>query len=97
MSQYRGNPSREAELVAVEKRLQKVLDDLLVVEGIGQLLLLTEKDVQTDLGLREADSQHVQQIAWEFSQQSMTLLRGDAHATSQERRARFLDLAQQRG
>jgi serine/threonine protein kinase len=93
VSQYRGNPSREAELVAVEKRLQKVLDDLLVVEGIGQLLLLTEKDVQTDLGLREADSQHVQQIAREFSQQSMTLLRGDAHATSQERRARFLDLA----
>lgn len=93
VNQYRGDPSREAELVAVEKRLQKVLDDLLVVEGIGQLLLLTEKDVQADLGLRESDSRLVQEIAREFSQQSMAVLHGDQRATSQERRARFLDLA----
>ena len=93
VSQYRGDPSREAELVAVEKRLQKVLDDLLVVEGIGQLLLLTEKDVQADLGLRESDSRHVQEMARKFSRQSMALLHGDQRQTSQERRARFLDLA----
>lgn len=93
VSQYRGDPSREAELVAVEKRLQKVLDDLLVVEGIGQLLLLTEQDVQADLGLRESDSRQVQEIAREFSRQSRALLHGEQRDTSQERRARFLDLA----
>jgi hypothetical protein len=93
VSQYRGNPSREAELVAVEKRLQKVLDDLLVLEGAGQLLLLTEKDVQADLGLREADRQRVDEIAREFSEQGRALLHGDQHPKSHERRARFLDLA----
>jgi hypothetical protein len=93
VNQYRGDPRREAELVAVEKRLQKILDDLLVVEGAGQLLLLTEKDVQADLGLREADRQRVDEIARQFSEQIMALLHGDQQPKFHERRARFMDLA----
>jgi serine/threonine protein kinase len=93
VNQYRGNPHRAAELIAVENRLQKVLDDLLVLEGAGQLLLLTEKDVQADLGLREADWRRVDEIAKRFSEQSRALLHGDQHAKSSERRARFLELA----
>jgi hypothetical protein len=65
----------------------------LVLEGAGQLLLLTEKDVQADLGLREADRQRVDEIARKFTEQSLALLHGDQHPKSHERRARFLDLA----
>ena len=97
VNQYRGNPSREAELVAVEQRLRKVLDDLLVLEGAGQLLLLTEKDVQADLGLGEADTQRVDEIAGKFSQRSLELLQGYRQLTPHEHRAQFLEFARSSG
>ena len=93
VSQYRGNPSREAELVVVEKRLQKVLDDLLVMEGSGQLLLLAEKDVQVDLGISEVARQRVERLAQQFSEQLLELLQGNRQLPPDERREYFLEFA----
>lgn len=93
VAQHRGNPSREAELIAVQRRLRRILEELLVLEGAGQLRLLAEQDVQTDLALAEADAQRIDVIAKQFSEQSQGLLQGYRQLTPDERRARFLDLA----
>ena len=93
VAQYRDNPRREAELVAVQQRLKKVLDDLLVMEGAGQLVLLENKDVQRDLGLTAADEQRIDAIARQFSQQCQELLQDYGQLTPNERRVRFLDFA----
>jgi hypothetical protein len=93
VAQHRGNPRREAELIAVQQRLKKVLDDLLVMEGAGQLLLLAEKDVQADLALDKADEPRIDSLARQFSAQGQELLQGYAQLTPGERRGRFLELA----
>ena len=46
--------SSQAELVAVQERLKKILDDLTVLEGAGQLILLADRRVQDDLALDDA-------------------------------------------
>lgn len=93
VAQHRGNPRRKVELIAVQQRLKKVLDDLLVMEGAGQLLLLAEQDVQADLGLDKADQQRIDAIASQFSAQGQELLQGYAQLTPSERHVRFLELA----
>ncbi|HPM80851.1 MAG TPA: serine/threonine-protein kinase [Candidatus Anammoximicrobium sp.] len=93
VAQYRDNPRREAELVAVQQRLKKVLDDLLVMEGAGQLVLLENKDVQKDLGLTATDQQRIDATARQFSQQCQELLQDYGQLAPNERRARFLDFA----
>ena len=93
IAQHRGNPTREAELVAVQQRLRKVLDDLLVMEGAGQLLLLAEKSVQLDLAFGEKDQDRIDRIARQFSEQSLELLQGYQQLTPNARRARLLELA----
>lgn len=93
VAQHRGNPSREAELIAVQRRLRKVLDELLVLEGAGQLLLLAERDVQADLALAPADAQQIDAIARQFLKQSQGLLQEYRQLTPDARRAALLDLA----
>lgn len=93
LAHHRGNSAQEAELLAVEQRLRKVLDDLSVLEGAGQLILLSEKDVQADLALGEADRGRFNAIARQFDEQRTEVLRGYQHLTPLERRSRFLELA----
>ena len=58
IAQRRGNPSSQTELIAVQNRLKKILDDLSVLEGAGQLILLSEPLVQNRpcLGRRPAQA-----------------------------------------
>ena len=93
IAQHHGNAASEAELVSVQRRLKKVLDDLSVMEGAGQLVLLADKGVQADLALGEAERRRVDSLARQFSQQALDLLRGFDQLPPMERRARFLELA----
>ena len=92
---YRENPSKEAELQAVKQRLKKVLDDMLVIEGAGQMILLGEKDVQADLNLNWAERQRFDTIAHKYSEQRNDMLQGYQDLSTNERRERFLKLARE--
>ena len=93
IAQHRDNPVQEAELLAVQERLKKVLDDLLVMEGAGQLVLLVEKDVQTDLQLNEAERRRFDAIAKQFAEERTQMLQSYQTLTPEQRRERFLSLA----
>ena len=88
-----GNPVQEAELVAVQQRLKKVLDELSLMEGAIQLVLLGEKDVQADLKLDPAERERFGAIAGKFVAQRTEMLQGFQTLSLDDRRARFVELA----
>ena len=93
IAQRRGNPSSQTELMAVQNRLKKILDDLSVLEGAGQLILLSERLVQNDLALDDAQRQRIEGIAKDFDQRRSDSLHDFNRLSFSERRSRFLELA----
>ena len=93
IAQRRGNPSSQTELIAVQNRLKKILDDLSVLEGAGQLVLLSEPVVQADLALDHAQRKRIEGIAKDFDQRRSEALHNFNQLSFSERRSRFLELA----
>ncbi len=93
IAQRRGNPSNQTELIAVQNRLKKILDDLSVLEGAGQLILLSEHLVQADLALDNAQRRQIESIARDFDQRRFDSLHNFNQLSLSERRSRFLGLA----
>jgi eukaryotic-like serine/threonine-protein kinase len=93
IAQRRGNPSSQTELIAVQNRLKKILDDLSVLEGAGQLILLAEPSVQADLALDNAQRKRIEGIAKDFDQRRFDSLRDFNQLSLSERQSRFLELA----
>jgi len=93
ITQRRGNPSGQSELIAVQNRLKKILDDLSVLEGAGQLILLSQPGVQTDLALNNAQRRQIESIARDFDQRRLDSLHNFNQLSLSERRSRFLELA----
>ena len=91
--QRRDDPSAQADLMAVEKRIKKVLDALSLLEGAGQLILLSDHRIQNDLGLSDRQRQQVEATAQNFSQQRRDSLDHFSRLTLAQRRDRYLDLA----
>ena len=93
VAQYRGNPAREAELIAVQRRLNRVLDDLSVMEGAWQLVLIAEESVQRDLALDEAERRRIGVMAKQLAERRLELIEGYQQFSAIERRSRFLEFA----
>jgi eukaryotic-like serine/threonine-protein kinase len=89
----RVDSQEKAELMAVQQRLRRILDEISVIEGAGQLILLGEKDVQADLMLDDAERRRFDAIAQTFAEQRAKMLRGYQNLSLAERRARFVELA----
>ena len=51
VSEEQGNADLQAELATEQKRVQRILGDLAVMEGAGQLYLLNDRAVLDDLQL----------------------------------------------
>jgi serine/threonine protein kinase len=93
IAQRRGDPSSQNELIAVETRLKKVLDDLTVLEGAGQIIVLSLRQVQADLGLDSAQRKRLESIASDFNQRRFESLHNFNQLSLSERQSRFVDLA----
>jgi uncharacterized protein YfbU (UPF0304 family) len=93
IAQYQDNPNREPDLLSVQKRLQKVLEDLAAIEGAGQLILLEEKSVQDDLALDESKKRQIDAITQDINRQRPMLSRDFQDLTPAERREKFLEFA----
>jgi serine/threonine protein kinase len=83
----------QADLIAVEQRLKKILDELSVLEGAGQWILLSERGIQTDLGLSGSQRQQVEMLGQQFVDRRRELFRDFGRLTIDQRRSRFVDLA----
>ena len=85
VAQHRGNPSSQAELVAVQERLKKILDDLTVLEGAGQLIVLSDPRVQADLALNDAQRGKIAALTEDFAQRRLASLHDFGELSSPER------------
>jgi hypothetical protein len=95
IKQRRDNPSSQSELIAVQTRLKKILDDLSVLEGAGQLILLSNSAVQNDLQLDRSQTKRIENITKEFDKKRFESF-GDFNKLSPiERRTRFIQLARE--
>ena len=93
ISQRRGDPSSQTELIAVKNRLKKILDDLSVLEGAGQLILLSESVVQADLALDGVQRRRIESMVKDFDQRRFDSLLDFKQLSFAERRSRFLEMA----
>ena len=93
IAQRRDDPSSQAELMAVEKRLKKILDDLSVIEGAGQLLLLSDQRVQAELAFSRGQREQIDTLTQQFAQVRHDSLRDFDRLTPAERRSKFVALA----
>jgi serine/threonine protein kinase len=92
IEQRHEDPSAQAELAITRDRVQKILDDLAVLQGAGQLHLLDRPDVLDDLRLSE--EQQAQIIEQSRHRRKQWESFSDFGQLSREQlRQRFLDLA----
>ena len=93
IAQRRGAPSHQTELIAVQNRLKKILDDLSLLEGAGQLILLSNRQVQDGLALDVAQRSQLESITRDFDRRRFDSLHNFSRLSLPERRSRFLELA----
>ena len=73
----------------MQERLKKVLDDLTVLEGAGQLIVLADRRVQDDLALDDAQRGKIEDLTKDFARRRLDSLGDFREMSSPERRARF--------
>ena len=95
IAQRAGDPAAQTELLAVQNKLKKILDDLSVLEGAGQLILLSEPSVQDDLGLDDGQRKRIDDIAHQFGQKRSDLFRDFDQLSSSDRQSRHFELARE--
>jgi hypothetical protein len=93
ISQHRGDASSQAELIAVQDRLKKLLDDLIVLEGAGQLILLCDRQVQADLALNDDQRERIEALTAEFVKRRLDSPRDFLQPSSPDGQSRFLEEA----
>ncbi len=93
IAQRSGDSSRQAELLAVQERLKKILDDLAVLEGAGQFVLLADRRVQVDLTLQDSQREQIESITQQAAPKRLDSFRDFQRLTASQRRAKFLEFA----
>jgi hypothetical protein len=87
------DPAARAELAATQEHVQKILDDLAVLQGFGQLVLVYNEDVQKDLELSKAQHDKLDKLSGDLDQQRKKSFEAFRRLSAEERKQRFLDMA----
>jgi serine/threonine protein kinase len=89
----RDDPDAQADLVATQARIEKILDDLAVLEGAGQLEFLEQDSVLDDLHLSGEERRRVAELSRHLRKQRWESFREFWQLSPSERQKRFVDLA----
>ncbi|HKB36938.1 MAG TPA: serine/threonine-protein kinase, partial [Gemmataceae bacterium] len=95
IEQHREDPTAQAQLEATKERVKKIVADLAVLQGAGQLFLLTEESVLDDLRLSEEQRRRITDLSGRLDEQRQQSFAGFHRLAEEERRQRFLELARQ--
>jgi serine/threonine protein kinase len=93
IEQRRDDPDAQAELAATREGVKKILADLAVLQGAGQLFLLNDPAVLNDLGLSGDQREQLADLSRRLTAQRGEAFRDFHRLSQEERRKRFLDLA----
>jgi hypothetical protein len=93
MEQRRDDPCARADLAATQDHVRKILADLAVLQGAGQLDLLSRPTVLQDLRVSAEQKERIADLSRRLESQGLDSFRGFRRLSTEERRRRFLDLA----
>jgi serine/threonine protein kinase len=93
IEQRRDDPSAQAELVATRAKVQKILDNLAVLQGAGKLFLLAEPAVLDDLQPSDEQRASIDELSRRLAAQRQDKFRAYRQLSPEERQQRFLELA----
>jgi serine/threonine protein kinase len=93
IEQRSDDPAAQTELAVTRDRVQKILDDLVVLQGAGQLFLLNEQAVLEDLRLSPDQRSGIADLSKRRTVQLQDSFRDFHRLSSDERRERFLIVA----
>ena len=83
----------QAELAVTRDRVKQILADLAEIEGSGHLFWLNDPDVLADLGVTDNQRQKLRDLNTSLDEKRNEVFRDYRRLTSEERRARFVELA----
>jgi serine/threonine protein kinase len=83
----------DAELVKAKDRVEKIVSDLAVLQGAGQLRLLSQPAVLADLGLSAEQRQQIKELSDRMGRQWFESLKDFGRLSPEERRKRPIDQA----
>ena len=93
IEQRRDDPGAQAELARTRAHVQKILDDLAVLQGAGKLALLREPAVLKDLQPSDDQRASLAELVRRMEEQRQDSFRAYRQLSPEERQQRFLDLA----
>jgi hypothetical protein len=92
IEQRQDDPEAQAELVATQERIKKVLADLAVLRAAGDLFHLARQSVANDLGLTPEQRARLDVLFARQGARWARLLRNQDRLSPQDRRQKLLDL-----
>lgn len=93
IAQREGDPHAQAELRETKARVERILADLAVLQGAGQLHLLGQASVLDDLKFSPEQREEVINLTRDLRQRGAAMFREFGKLSHEERRARFLEQA----
>jgi hypothetical protein len=93
INQRSDDPEVQAELAVTRDRVKQILTDLAEIEGSGHLFWLNDPDVLADLEVTDDQRQRLRELNQTLGEKRGEVFRDYRRLTSEDRRARFLELA----
>src|SRR5262249_29615667 len=93
IKQRSDDPEIQVELAATRDRVKQILEDLAEIEGSGHLFLLNDHDVLADLEVTSDQRRLLGELNRSLGEQRGEVFRDFRRLTSEEKRARFVELA----
>ena len=85
----RNDPAAQPKLAVTRDRVKQILDDLAVLQGSSQLVLLMDEAVLNDLGLDDDKRARVRELAAKLKEQRNDSFHDFHHLSPEERKQRF--------
>ncbi len=93
IDQRRDHPGAQQELEVTRERVKKVLDDLSILQGAGQLFLLNSAAVLDDLGLSAEQRLRIDQLSQRMGEERREAFHEFYRLAPEVRQQRFAELA----
>jgi serine/threonine protein kinase len=96
IEQRRNDPSVRADLLASQQRIERILRELALLQGVHELEVLTDDAVERELGLSTSQVERITTILAQAREQRAEAFRDYRWLSPEEQRRRFKEAAEER-